>query len=109
MADLYEELSKRHRDRSVWLILDGPREVVLAKVHVFYREGSATCYFHCFGSGMVKARVTGHGYDRATAAVEKAAAQADAGGIAQALLGGHGRASWDRRLRDAGFRVIQAV
>jgi hypothetical protein len=67
---------------------------------------------------MCRGHANGYGYDKKSAAAESAAAKhsrdaypenlANIDAIKTALAGDSGH-DWDRRLRDAGFDVVQAV
>lgn len=120
-TSIYHQHDRAFAGVSAYVILDEDRQVV-ARVTMKH-AAACTAYVHWFGVEMTKGRATGYGYDKSTAAVEAAAAKISADpkwndakrvtfdAFAHALKntrendGEH----WDRRLRDAGFVVVQAV
>lgn len=122
MADIYAQHRAAFVKVAAYVILkDGKRVANVA----FKFAGSGlrtTCFFHVFGAEMAKAFASGGGYDKISASAEVAvksiiipaqngserALQDNLVAIKHALAGDSGH-SWDRRLEDAGYTVLQAV
>lgn len=100
---------------------DGKRIASIAFKFPADGAGRLFCYAHVFGMPMVRGYANGYGYDKKSAACEAAVAKivapsgpeyADDAGHAAAIkaaLSGNDGYDWDRRIRDAGYDVWQAV
>ena len=134
-ATLYKELTKnkiyeQHEAAfaqvSACVVTDKTGERVASIAFKFPRDGAGRlfAYLHIFGLPMVRGYANGYGYDKKSAACSSAARRvpvysaedlttrqkdtAIRDAIIAALLPDNGF-GWDRRLRDAGFNVLQAV
>lgn len=117
--DIYDLHRDAFANVSAYVITkDGKRAATVA--FKFPRDGASRlwCYLHIHGAPMARGYAGGYGYDKASAAFEAAAEkhstaiQMDDGGAIAAIkaaVAGDSGYSWDRRLRDAGFEVMQAV
>lgn len=122
MANIYDQHKAAFPNVSAYVITkDGKR--IASVAFKFPRDGAGRlyCYFHVFGTPMTRGYAGGGGYDKQSAAAESAAARIvppegvdwtsdrDTVLAIQAALSGGDGLSWDRRLRDAGYDVWQAV
>jgi hypothetical protein len=118
-TNIYDQHRAAFSNVSAYVVLkDGKR--VASVAFKFPRDGAGRlyCYLHIFGAPMARGYAGGYGYDKRSAACEAAAAKhsrdaypedlANIDAIKAALAGDSGY-EWDRRLRDAGFDVVQAV
>lgn len=123
MPCIYDQHRAAFAKTSAYVILkDGERVATVA-----FKFGTAvTAYVHFIGAQMVRATAKGGGYDRQSAAVAAAATKIDLSDredchrddigqpvtdrstFMDATDDRDGR-TWDRRLQDAGFVVLQAV
>lgn len=116
---IYDQHDKAFPLVSAFVIADGGNRVATIAFR-FPRDGAGRlwAYVHWLGTEMVRGYAGGYGYDKSSAAVEAAVARMqdatdtvnparlDAFRNALRDCGGFG---WDRKLRDAGFEVWQAV
>ena len=121
MADIYDRFDAATAGYTASAIFKGGQYV--GKV-ILVRKRAVTAYVQTFGFTMASGRATGGGYDRGTAAVEGAAAciledmKARMAGdpnwaeawphafdFVEALKPRDTGATWESRLRDAGFTV----
>ena len=122
MTKIYDQHNAAFSDVSAYVILqDG--ECVGSVAFKYPRDGAGRlwCYFHIFGTEMVRGYASGGGYDKRSAACESAvekiaeptgaewAKYAERVGAIKAALAGNEGHSWERRIEDAGFDVRQAV
>lgn len=129
MSDIYKQHEAAFAKVSAYVIAkDGERVATIA--FKFPRDGAGRlyAYVHWFGVQMVRGWASGYGYDKRSAAASVAAKKLHA--VIQSELAHEPTASrhdainaiklydalrpddgmtWDRRLRDAGFDVWQAV
>lgn len=113
--DVYEKFDAAFRGISAYAILrDGKPVGRVAIKH----GGRCVVYLQAWGAPMVTASAGGGGYDRATAAMEKAAtklacdddaAWPDVQAVKDAILSGAGGWGWERRLEDAGFVIANVI
>lgn len=81
----------------------------------FPRDGAGRLYVyvHWLGTPMVRGWAGGYGYDKMSAACEHAMRRKNAWGdidpAFHSALANDGGSTWDTRLRNAGFDVLQAV
>lgn len=119
MSTIYDAHDKAFSQVSAYTIAkDGERVATIA--FKFPRDGAGRlqAFVHWLGVAMVRGYASGYGYDKQSAACSVAAKRVplkdcdgdttDATVFAAALSPDNGY-SWDRRLRDAGFDVWQAV
>jgi hypothetical protein len=121
MADIYRLHEAAFSSVSAFVILkDGERVATVAFKFPKDGAGHLYCYAHVMGIPMVRAFAGGYGYDKRSAAAESAFAKinppADKADIAtthadalRTALSGNDGYDWDRRIRDAGYEVLQAV
>lgn len=115
MSDIYDQFNKAFPDMRVAVVMR--KESLVGRVFI---KGK-TAYCHCYGTRMVRASVTGGGYDLATAACAKAAQKAYDQALAAkremegwerefwaALIQDNGN-GWGRQLQDANFQVYFAI
>ena len=124
--NVYDQHRAAFQTASAYVVLHNGECV--AKVNVRHPGPNAlrvNAYVHWLGEQMVRGTATGGGYDKVSAAVAAASPKifkalsslwelrdAAQGELCRLFLSAIGRddgASWDRRLRDAGFLVIQAL
>lgn len=124
MTKIYEQHDKAFQNVSAYVILDSNGEHVASVNFKFPRDGAGRlwAYLHWFGVPMVRGFASGYGYDKRSAAVSNAQrrlivkderdravfADPQMKKFIAAVEKDEGE-YWDRRLRDAGFTVIQAV
>lgn len=125
MTNIYDQHRAAFPNVSAYVIVrtgkDGKPESVATIAFKYPRDGMGRqfCYLHVFGGPMVRGFASGCGYDKHSASASAAAgklkaadyypeSQADLEAIRAALLPDDGM-GWDRRVRDAGFEVFQAV
>lgn len=121
MTDIYTQHRAAFVKVAAYVILrDGKRVATVA--FKFAASGlRTTCFFHVLGTEMTKGVANGGGYDKASASAEaavRASSKTPGTGNVPAALellrirstlekdSGH---SWNRRLEDAGYTVLQAV
>ncbi len=115
MSDIYDQFNKAFPDMRVAVVMR--KESLVGRVVI---KGK-TAYCHGYGTRMVRASVTGGGYNLATAACAKAAQKACGQAFAEdramegwerefwaALIKDEGL-NWDRQLQDANFQVYFAI
>ena len=120
MTDIYKQHEAAFAHVSAYVVLkDGERVATIA--FKFPRDGAGRlyAYVHWFGLEMVRGHANGYGYDKKSAAVESAIAKLKLATSPEAysvcasefkiMLSNIGGSTWDARLRDAGFTVLQAV
>lgn len=123
MARIYELHDKAFQQVSAYVIAKrGDRVATIA--FKFPRDGAGRLYVyvHWLGIEMVRGHASGYGYDKQSAACSAAASrvplkdcektETDYGSGRKAFVAAltpDDGFSWDRRLRDAGFDVWQAV
>ena len=122
MKNIYDQHTAAFSNVSAFVILkDGERVASIA--FKFPRDGAGRlyAYIHYFGLEMTRGHANGYGYDKKSAACESAIAallklyssderEVDMTRINFILaLKNIGGSTWDARLRDAGFTVLQAV
>lgn len=125
MSDIYELHRKAFSDVSAYVVVgtnakgEPERKATIAFKYPRDGAGRQWCYLHVFGGPMVRGYASGGGYDKHSAGASSAAgrikpadyyeeSRADLAAITAALLPDDGM-GWERRLRDAGFQVFQAV
>lgn len=106
------------------IILDGEHIASVAFKYPKDGAGRLWCYLHVFGQPMARGFVSGGGYDKHSAAAACAARKvknyaeseitqypknAELRNLIVSALASDNGYGWDRRLRDAGFDVFQAV
>jgi len=125
MTDIYDLHKASFANVSAFVVMKGDDRVATIAIK-FPRDGSGRlyAYLHVIGLQMVRGSATGYGYDKHSAALSSAARlvpeytaadqevwarqSAIRDAIVAALLPDNGM-DWERRLRDAGFQVFQAV
>lgn len=116
MSDIYKQHEAAFQHVSAYVILkDGERVATIA--FKFPRDGAGRlyAYVHWLGLEMVRGHANGYGYDKRSAACESAAERLRIlttdkhSSLFAHTLSGIGGSTWDARLRDAGFTVLQAV
>lgn len=123
---IYDQHEAAFNHVSAFVIAKEDGERVATIAFKFPRDGAGRLYVYVqwFGVEMVRGHAGGYGYDKRSAACSvaakklhkvRAAATPDGGerpitgdAFIAALIPDHGQ-DWDRRLRDAGFEVWQAV
>ncbi len=122
MNDIYSQFDTAFRGVSAYAILRDGKSVG----RIIIKHGTAvTAYVHAWMEPMVKGQARGGGYDRASAAVQAAAAKLSPdtdyprdGGtlsgtvladIKDALTGGRDGSRWQHQLEDAGFVVALVI
>jgi hypothetical protein len=119
MTDIYDQHRAAFANVSAYVVLNSKGERIATVAFKYPRVGAGRlyAYVHWLGLPMVRGFASGGGYDKHSAAVASAAYLInrndlpDSEPLAAFLKAtraddGH---SWDRRLLDAGFTVIQAV
>lgn len=117
MTKVYEQHDKAFQNVSAYVVLDKNGEHVASVKFKFPRDGAGRlyAYVHWIGLQMVRGSASGYGYDKRSAAVADAVGRfADMDKHPYCFkffdaVARDGGEYWDRRLRDAGFTVIQAV
>lgn len=122
MTKIYDQHSAAFANVSAYVVVkDGERIASVAFKYPRDGAGRLYAYVHVFGTEMTRGFAAGGGYDKRSAAVEDAvrrikapglgwAGDADVIAIRGAILNPNaGGQYWDRRLRDAGYDVWQAV
>jgi hypothetical protein len=124
MTNIYDQHRAAFANVSAYIVLkDGERIASVAFKYPRDGAGRLYAYVHVFGTEMVRGFAAGGGYDKHTAAVESAMDRFRYGdtdidtyqvadGLFRALCDRDhvdGWANWDRRLRDAGYDIWQAV
>jgi hypothetical protein len=131
MSDIYEQHEAAFRRVSAYVVLDQSGELVARVAIHFPRDGAGRlyAYFHLMGVRMVRAHAAGYGYDKSTAAVERAILSIPSydGPAIDPADSDYGRAllahrdvmrrvavamngeDWTRALEAVGYRVVQAV
>lgn len=122
MTNIYDLHDKAFANVSAFIIVKDGQQV--AKIAFkFPRDGAGRlyAYVHWIGIEMVRGHAGGYGYDKRSAAVASAVQKAiatikpapDDVNLARTtffrVLQSDGGEHWDRKLRDAGFEVWQAV
>lgn len=111
----YDKFDAAFRGVSAYAILKDGKPVGRA---VFKHGGRCTVYFQAWGAAMVTASAGGGGYDRATAAVESAAAEIICDDdsawptvqeIKDAIANGPEGYRWQSRLEAVGFTVANVI
>ena len=110
MTKVYDQHDAAFARVSAYVILkDGERVATVALRFPADGAGRLYAYVHWLGCEMTRGYAGGGGYDKRTAAVHDAMQRivgADSAFVATAVDDGY---SWDRKLTDAGFVVLQAV
>lgn len=113
MTTIYDQFDKAFASTTAAVVLDKDGNHV---ARIVIKHGAAvTAYVHWLGTEMVRGQARGGGYDRASAAVASAATKpmrAMPEGSAAAFwiaLSDDTGLRWERRLEDAGFRVLFAI
>lgn len=129
MTKIYEQHDAAFKNVSAFVILkDGERVASIAFKFPKDGAGRLFAYLHWFGVEMVRGYANGYGYDKKSAAVESAVERlinhvdylngtiglpsCFSGRAATDFVGAVrivGGSTWDRKLQDAGFQVLQAV
>ena len=118
-ASIYDQHDKAFPQVSAYVVSEGGKRMATIAFK-FPKDGAARlwAYVHWLGTEMVRGYAGGYGYDKQTAAVESAVAKLAVSPTEasparreafQAALSNCGGYGWERRLRDAGFEVWQAV
>jgi len=117
---IYDQHDKAFKNVQAFVVMKGTERVATIAFK-FPADGAGRlyAYVHWFGAEMVRGFANGYGYDKKSAACESASdcnkpiwgngripAEQDHFWRAINNVGG---STWDRRLRDAGFNVFQAV
>lgn len=114
-ANIYDQHRSAFSNVSAYVVLKDGK--LVARV-AFKFGASVQCYFHIFGAPMAKASAGGGGYDRQSAAAEMAVAKHSVDAYPEdlahieaikAALSGDSGATWDKRLRDVGYTICQAI
>ena len=118
-ADIYEQHRAAFSRVSAYVVTKaGERIASVAFKFPADGAGRLYCYFHIFGARMVRGFAGGYGYDKKSAAAESAVSRiADADypeasahvAVIKNCLATDSGYDWDRRVRDAGYDVWQAV
>ncbi len=130
MARIYDQHDKAFASVSAFVVVKDGKRVATVAIK-FPRDGASRlyAYLHWMGIEMVRGWAGGYGYDKRSAAVLDASARLpeldhDTYGDGtphhseeerasydafRRALSGHDGLDWDRKLRDAGFEVWQAV
>lgn len=125
MSDVYEQHRKHFDSVAAYVVVgtnskgEPDRKATIAFRYPRDGMGRQWCYLHVFGGAMVRGYASGCGYDKHSASASAAArrisakdyypeSQADVAAIVAALIPDDGH-SWEKRLRDAGYHVFQAV
>jgi hypothetical protein len=122
MSDIYRQHDAAFALVSAYVVLDQGERVATVALKRSASGLRVTAFVHWIGTEMVKGHADGGGYDKNSAAVENALHRAlttkhalmfaepgsrqEAFALSQSANDGR---SWDRRLADAGFNVLQAV
>ena len=118
-SQIYDQHDKAFAYVSAYVVVrDGQMMATIA--FRFPKDGASRlwCYLHWSGSTMVRGYAGGYGYDKKNAAVAAAVramipnpAEAAPKSLAAftAAVSDCGGYDWDRKLRDAGFEIWQAV
>ena len=125
MPDIYDQHRAAFANVSAYIVMkNGERIASVAFKYPRNGAGRLYAYVHVFGTEMVRGFAGGYGYDKHSAAVEDAIRKAGStepghlrsawldtvDAIRSAILDTNaGGQYWDRRLRDAGYDVWQAV
>lgn len=122
MTDIYEQHQKSFAQVSAYVIADKKGERLGNVAFKFPKDGASRlyCYFHVFGTEMVRGQANGYGYDKKSAAVRDALDKLKVKdgcdpGVKKLIhaLQTHGPAmdsgNWDNVLRNAGYNILQAV
>lgn len=116
MANIYDQHTAAFNRVSAYVVLrNGERVATVAFKFPADGAGRLYAYVHWIGTEMTRGSASGYGYDKRSAACANAVSKrvwaADdepALWFARALAT-DGGSEWDRRLRDAGFVVLQAM
>ena len=125
-SDIYKQHEASFSRVSAYVITDNTGERVATIAFKFPADGAGRlyAYLHILGLRMVRAQAGGYGYDKKSAALSSAAArvptyseedlttwqkEATTRDLIVAALMPDGGQGWDRRLREAGFNVLQAI
>lgn len=118
---IYDMHSAAFKSVAAWLITDKQGVPVANISFKFPKDGAGRlyCYFHIYGTLMVRAFANGYGYDKKTAAAVAAVKQikplpegfrhADYVAKIKEALKEDGGFHFDTKLQDAGFRVYQVL
>lgn len=122
MSDIYEQHQKAFGQVSAYVIADNRGERLANIAFKFPKDGAGRlhCYFHLFGTEMVRGHANGYGYDKKSAAVRDALSKlkvkdgCDVGVqklmyVLQSQGAAMDSGNWDNVLRNAGYNVLQAV
>lgn len=122
MADIYEQHQAAFRQVSAYVIVSQSGDRIASIAFKFPKDGAGRlyCYFHLFGTEMVRGHANGYGYDKKSAAVSNALEKLKVSdgcdpGVQKLMvvLQSHGSemdaGNWDNVLRNAGYNVFQAV
>ena len=119
MTDIYKLHDAAFAQVSAFVILDKAGDRVATIAFKFPRDGAGRlyAYVHWLGTEMVRGYANGYGYDKKTAAIESAIGHftlpdgyTGTGFIPFVeVLKNVGGSTWDYRLREEGFTVLQAV
>lgn len=120
MKDIYKQHEAAFNHVAAYVITkDGERVATIA--FKFPRDGAGRLYtyVHWLGLEMVRGHANGYGYDKKSAACESAIEKQSVRKLYgsdyevqkafEDALSNIGGSTWDARLRDAGFTVLQAV
>lgn len=122
MVDIYEQHQKAFERVSAFVVTDNSGQRVANIAFKFPEDGAGRlyCYFHLFGTEMVRGHANGYGYDKKSAAcrdaIDKLKVKDGCDPAVQKLmyvLQSYGKAmdsgNFDNVLRNAGYNVLQAV
>ena len=116
MPNIYDQHRAAFANVSAYVVFkNGERIASVAFKYPRDGAGRLYAYVHVFGTEMARGFAAGGGYDKHSAAVENACRKMVPGGedaviVRAAILDPNaGGQYWDRRLRDAGYDVWQAV
>ena len=121
MSNVYDQHRAAFANVSAYVILENGEHVGTVAFK-YPRDGAGRlyCYFHAYGTQMVRGYAGGGGYDKHSAAAQSAASRIDISDATQtpriwprleklrAAIKDQGH-HWDHDLREAGFTVVQAV
>ncbi len=121
-ANIYDQHRAAFANVSAYVILNGAKERVASVAFKYPRDGAGRlyCYFHIFGTAMVRGYAGGCGYDKHSAAAHSAVMRVSRKDLSRypetlATIEAMQKAiqdsgyDWSRELENAGFTVLQAV
>lgn len=120
---IYDQHDAAFANVSAYVVLSPAKERVASIAFKFPKDGAGRlyCYFHVFGTKMVRGYANGYGYDKKSAAAKNAVDHIEKTGLLpdykkdldtveamqKALT--DGGLDWSCELENAGFTIYQAV